>query len=234
MFLQRFLSWRPYGDGRVWLIAAFVGIFYVLEIAPNWTTFRYKMTVEIETPEGMKTGSSVVEYVRRPMINIPGIVEMMFCFCTRHGSLLRSIHGTKGLAVIFDLGSQGWVVVPPIGSPSEVYKPNYRDFTPNDLGSHLPRIQLPDVYRQPIFLIPASGNIAAAHFLRANELEDLAEGLSIKSVAMEPTSERLLTRVAEPAPEWIVRLREKRALQIPDWKRGRTSLMIGYIEKGWW
>ncbi len=52
---------RLLGHVRVWLFAVVAGYMYFVEIAPNWTTSRYKMTVEIETPERVDRDLIVVQ-----------------------------------------------------------------------------------------------------------------------------------------------------------------------------
>lgn len=58
-------------------------------------TYRYRLTVEVETPEGLKTGSSVIEVrtsvAGRYSIPMPGVVS----------------HRVRGEAVTVDLGSRG-------------------------------------------------------------------------------------------------------------------------------
>lgn len=63
-------------------------------------TYRYKMTVEIETPEGLKSGSAVREIYSRDSTNqlIGGV----------RGSCA---HNAKGEAVVVDLGKRGVVFV---------------------------------------------------------------------------------------------------------------------------
>jgi hypothetical protein len=65
--------------------------------AKRWPNYRYRLTVEVETPEGLKTGSSVIE-VRTAMSgpnNIP-----------TPGSLFTEI---RGEAAAVDLGNRGYL-----------------------------------------------------------------------------------------------------------------------------
>jgi hypothetical protein len=70
------------------------GIAAATEMTTTTGTFRYKMTVEVETPEGLKTGSAVREV--NVVIAHPDI---------------QGMNGTrafvKGEAVVVDLGKRG-------------------------------------------------------------------------------------------------------------------------------
>ena len=80
----------------VWVLAGLIAVIYVA-----WTTIypsgtlRYKMTVVVETPEGIKTGSAVREvYIGRS--------PQLFGSTSSGKALL-----TKGEAVVVDLGQRG-------------------------------------------------------------------------------------------------------------------------------
>ncbi|MEN7538512.1 hypothetical protein [Aurantiacibacter flavus] len=62
---------------------------------PGLPDYRYRLTVEVETPEGLKTGSSVIEVktsvAGRNIVPMPGAVS----------------HRVRGEAVMVDLGARG-------------------------------------------------------------------------------------------------------------------------------
>lgn len=84
---------RKFSIALVMLLAV-VGVGYVAcaEMFPSGT-WRYKMTVTVETPEGIKTGSAVREvYSSRPLVTLPDT---------------SSSPQVKGEAVIIDLEDRG-------------------------------------------------------------------------------------------------------------------------------
>lgn len=58
-------------------------------------SYRYRLSVEVETPEGVRTGSSVIEVKSRQGAAFPG---------PEAGSLVEEV---RGEAVVVDLGSRG-------------------------------------------------------------------------------------------------------------------------------
>lgn len=67
----------------------------LVSCADETPTYRYRMTVEVETPEGLKTGSSVIE-VDTDIVR-PG----------SHPAGYAVTHDVRGEAVTVDLGSRG-------------------------------------------------------------------------------------------------------------------------------
>jgi len=80
----------------VLLVLGFAGVAFAMGDKPGEVTsgsWRYKMTVAVETPEGIKTGSAVREvHVQRPPINMPHVTSDV---------------KVKGEAVVVDLGKRG-------------------------------------------------------------------------------------------------------------------------------
>ncbi len=78
-------------------VAVCVAIYTAWNIAYPSGSWRYKLTVEIETPEGIKTGSAVRE------VHAEEIVKFIF------PDALSTRYRIKGEAVVVDLGERGQV-----------------------------------------------------------------------------------------------------------------------------
>ncbi len=65
----------------------------------RYPTYRYRLTVEVDTPEGLRTGSSVIEVTTRisGRYSIPNPGQV--------------IHSVRGEAVVVDLGSRGTLLI---------------------------------------------------------------------------------------------------------------------------
>ena len=87
---------RPCSLAPLVLLAAAIGVALLLSgCGERLTSYRYRLTVEVETPEGLRTGSSVIEARPRRGVAFPG---------PEAASLLVD---HSGEAVVVDLGARG-------------------------------------------------------------------------------------------------------------------------------
>lgn len=81
--------------GVVVLIAG-AAVAYATNVKPEVYTWRYKMTVSVDTPEGIKTGSAVRE-----------VAVKIEPFPLNKRKPWRSVATVKGEAIVVDLGQRG-------------------------------------------------------------------------------------------------------------------------------
>jgi hypothetical protein len=73
------------------LVCVALGVFALIKINYPTCTFRYKLTAEVLTPEGIKTGSGVIEVSYTHFLSLSGVPNL--------------IHSVTGEAIFVDLGS---------------------------------------------------------------------------------------------------------------------------------
>lgn len=174
---------------------------------------RYKLTVEIDDDGKLLTQSSIIEvnaWKNSVDIGGPGA----------HGG--SAIHG---VAPIFDLGRNGWLVLPlrasmssdkwlpldarkcpeyfwtfqPIQLPETVYK---LDKEPSTQIRDLQKVQLTALQRPAFYWFPGP-TWDSGREICGNELPDvISPSISVRSITIEPTNEPLRRRV-DPAPPWL-------------------------------
>jgi hypothetical protein len=173
-------------------------------------TWRYKMTVTVETPEGIKTGSAVREVERYRVFNLT----------TKWGRRFRLV---KGEAVIIDLGKRGNLFALLSGSVwgdygTDVLVRNIPDFYNAKVGTivALPLTQLPTlVYFKDlndpmtVGLITPVGSQDITNSQGRPEkavLNIFGAGVKISGLSIEITDEPV-TGIIEAKLPWLSRLR---------------------------
>lgn len=173
------------------------------------TSFRFRMTVDVMTPLGRKTGSSVVE-LKRVDTNI-----------SRHlPSWLQSgaRHELAGTAPVVDLGAGGWLMVPLAGDP----KLNLADAPKRFFGTSLdalaaaaeqapPRALEREEWPLLVWVPPQAGSGKALMRINPDLLAQLS-GLDIRveGITLTPTLERAPIRLSATAA-WLEAMRRERA-----------------------
>ena len=94
---------------KIWVpLLIIIAIYVAYHVAYPSSSFRYRMTVEIQTPEGVKTGSAVREV---------GVDNEPHLFPAAGGTFYSV---TKGEAVVVDLGKRGIVFAVMRGADNDV------------------------------------------------------------------------------------------------------------------
>lgn len=184
-------------------------------------SWRYKMTVEIETPEGVKTGSAVR--------------EVMVEFTPRPGFFPRDpqydVHKSlKGEAVVVDLGERGKVFAvqryDDISLPFRVFKgPPGLTIEGAEFYSHLKAKKALDSSQYPMFVMfrdmndPLSvqlvyGNKATQkmeglpYVFQDNFEQIFGDGIQLKNIQIEMTEEPVVYEIKKYLP-WLDKYRNK-------------------------
>lgn len=172
------------------------------------TSFRFRMTVDVMTPLGKKTGSSIVELKR--------IDNHM----SRH--LPRWLQSgvryeMAGTAPIVDLGAGGWLIVPLAGDPKLDLMRAPKRFFGSDLellayltdgtpARRLEREEWPLVVWAP----PQASNGKSLMRINPDLLPQLTGlDVSVERITLTPTRERAPTRLSTSAP-WLEAMRQER------------------------
>lgn len=195
-----------------WVVGIFVLIVVWYNLAHPTTTFRYRATLTIETPQGSKSGSSVIEVVRsfHPFPGLSG----------GHSSDVK----IRGIAPVVDLGSYGTLVAAlkyhiggETGRNNPALKEGLSDASAWPVtfwrGNFIKYIsekkelfttQLP----QFVWIPPGSSDPDNALPLMPREFSKYIGPVEFKSVTVEPTSDAVVERM-EPAPAWLRAMRER-------------------------
>lgn len=192
-----------------------------------FNTWRFRMTIEVMTPEGLKTGSSVMELRTVPSPNIP-----FFLSLGQQGAPIEAAASVEGHAPIVDLGPYGWVVAPKSCSfrywqrkadlfpkGQDPRPAQYKDYggclafsymaeqaygvPATQLSYQLPITELPyKAYPQLIWL-PARESILLFHEFMSWQLPKLAGGgVRLIRITIQPESGAPLSKISDP-PNWF-------------------------------
>ncbi len=210
---------------RRWKAALWLAVAAILAYGAHaWYTvaypthaFRYELTAEVETPNGLRTGSSVI--------------EVRYAFRFLHQLLIGGVSvGVWGEAVFVDLG-QGRNLVLPLGghgwrAPSAKWLP-YELFADREAGDHpevaaslekaksagprtlttdqMPRAAtFPDVNDQSSVRIVLMSDLEATY----------GPGYALRRVVAEPTTDPLTNTITDRLP-WILEAEKPRPLPKP-------------------
>ncbi|MBI1301219.1 MAG: hypothetical protein GC137_06105 [Alphaproteobacteria bacterium] len=172
------------------IILGGAGYYYLYQKYP-YGSWNYRITVNIETPEGLKSGSAVRKMTRAvPMLNLPQ--------ATGH-------YGVEGEAVVIDLGERGTVfALIDWDSYNEVYKAlpqpknaqmwdieYYMGLKPGTKGD-LPPEEYPKMVSFGDVDDPSTQKLL--YFVHANGVtnsyeEVLGDGVQLKSITIEITDD---------------------------------------------
>jgi hypothetical protein len=105
--------------GLVVLVLAGIGFFFVMAV-PTYT-HRYRLTVEIDTPDGVRSGSSVIEVARIDDGWIPIRAGSRYTFRLRGEAMFVDLGGGRNVIALLAHGSQARDVNQMISLPIEAY-----------------------------------------------------------------------------------------------------------------
>ena len=184
-------------------------------------SWRYKMTVEIDTPEGVKSGSAVRE------------VSMVFE--PRPHNPSRPYHSTidvKGEAVVINLGQRGAVfaiirsgayaaVTRTIAGPPPGMIEGAEFYSSLEIGTkaQMESKRYPDLctftdLNDPLSVKLVKGgrfSVEAQKYLMEDNFEELfGDGVSLKSISVEITDESVTWGIDEVLP-WLTALKKNKA-----------------------
>ncbi len=187
------------------------GVVLLLVLAAGWwkqefpsASWRYKITVEVETPEGIKTGSAVREVRAFSDIKI--------------GDSGGGGAGVKGEAVIVDLGKHG-VLFATIGEDFG-YSVMFKAFPYSDGGltkegmeyySNLKNAQksLLEINELPRFVTFKNLNDPlSARLVDIRDLQkDFGAGVQIKDITIETTDEPITWGIVDQYLPWLAKIK---------------------------
>ena len=209
----------------------FVGFATVLVVAlvllyrSQYTTFRYRITVELTVSGEPRTASTIVQ----AQYYIPFGGPLF-------GSYLKWSTRVKGTAPILDLGNDGWLIAAlqyyntlddlkikyrrrGNDPRDKLYVPvnmggmplcAYRAEGPRTIGSFRKAIEVPpDCYPMFMWVPPSGDRFAAEQLIRADIRGKFDTRIDVSRITIEPTtSSKLLERI-EKAPDWVVDIRNQ-------------------------
>lgn len=179
-------------------------------------TYRYKVIVEVETPEGLKTGSSVVEvhtnqYPGWLILSSSDVASEMKI--KGEGTIVDITEGKTLFVLLNGAVSEGRphaLIHSAIPVPSDEYKNDIRKFnkfygTLKDARGVLPK----DKYPRMVYFEDINQPISVKKINQENFGEVFGEGVNIKQIIVESTNDEL---------EWKIWERLK---WLPDYYGGR-------------
>lgn len=180
----------------------------------GWQT-RYRMTIEVETPDGPKTGSSVIEVglwtprffrqrgphgTGRTLVTkgVTPIVDM-----GRHGTLLASVSEYEQHRF-----KDGYWIRPPLSILTMTLDPQNRyPAAELPVGKFTSPIQLSTNIPQLIWMpADAIDRFDAVAVLPKDLEKTIALGVKLKSITIEPTGDPVVEQLPDP-PNWYVNWR---------------------------
>lgn len=172
-------------------------------------SYRYKMTVEVETPEGLRTGSSVIEVKTRKGPGFPG---------PEAGGISSQV---RGEAVTVDLGSRGMMfallsaegdadraagIAPTALLPELVDKSGTADAWANNLRAMKQRIEaaeLPSSYYPMFVRFSDINDPSTIEQVDPNRLSSyFGEGVKFKGIIVQLTDEAVTTGISKRFRWW--------------------------------
>lgn len=228
----------------------FVGIVAIAVIGYNLAhptyTFRYRATLTVDSPQGPRSSSSVIELTWK-----------------KKNALGRAFSGgmpwtteIHGIAPIIDLGPYGTIIaalrrrhggqtgkpIPgkegvgsALGWPFAAYD-NVRGAEPwGILSVRGPAQMKHNRWPQLVWIPPGTTDPDKAIPLLPREFSQYIGPVHFNSMMIEPTDDPVVERI-EPAPAWLIALHDRiRGIRRSGWKpgvRGRFYLQINQIETG--
>lgn len=197
-----------------WLVGIVVAIVVAWNMMFPTYTFRFRTTVTVSTPQGPKTGSSVIEVT-----------------WTKLNPLDRALSGghdwrykVRGTAPIIDLGRRGTLIAAlryeeprrgsETGRPGPYQQPIGADVwpesaygrKPHEFNSRLPPVEMKRGLPQFIWVPPDAEELADSVPLLPHEFGKKFDGsIRLKSVVLAPTDDPVKTSIL-PEIEWWDRL----------------------------
>lgn len=181
-------------------------------------SYRYRLTVEVQTPEGIRTGSSVIEVRTSEGAGFPGpeaggmhsrvIGEAVAVDLGARGTLfalLRTSDGSSGSGA----GDWAWVLLPPTPNRGVVTwderVARYRTLADADGQAELPTNQLPLFVRFRDMADP----LTLERVRPGSFQQKFGQGVRLRSVVVEITRDSVTREIADGLP-WLDRLEDYR------------------------
>jgi hypothetical protein len=207
-------------------VALYLGVTFAF---PSYT-HRYRLTIEIDTPEGVRSGSSIIEVTRRDVRWVP-IAQGRFTFDVRGEAAFVDLGGNRNVIALLAHGSTAERVDQLTSLPIEAY--GYYKWD-EDAWTHPTRMRGPAELKPA--LIPTLVTISdvsdpkTAHVVYGIDLQEiraggglqtvprvtvdqfdrfLGPGFRLKRVWIERTTEPLTTQIEQKIPEIIRQLRDQ-------------------------
>lgn len=166
-------------------------------------TYRYRLTVEVDTPEGLRRGSSVIQVKTQDIIGFPG---------PDAGGIRTSV---KGEAVVVDLGRRGllFALLRDADSiaqlsllPVRVDKGGTGEAAGNNLRAMKLVAGRADVPEESRPILVRFRDISDSKSVEIVDAEDLASafgpGVRLRRITAEITDDRMTDSIAEVLP-WL-------------------------------
>jgi len=183
--------------GLIIAVIAYYKIYY-----PSFT-YKYRMTVEVDTPEGVKSGSSVIEVHTTQW---PEGWRNMFGGHTENSKAI-------GEAVVVDLGDKGMLFTASLGTYSERLYPLI--FTKGGYGSRKPggvpgyatavdfKASIPVKHYPLLVRFKDLQDPMTVEEVKPNDLvSSFGEGFALKSISVESTTDPIKWKVEKILP-WL-------------------------------
>lgn len=181
---------------RIPVLAAAMAVLSLVGCSESLPTYRYKLIVEIETPEGPRTGSSVIEVRTSAGSGFPG---------TEAGGIASSV---RGEAVAVDLGRRGTLyallssrdeadraagIAPTALLPELVDKRGTAEAWGNNLRAlkqRAERAELPASYYPLLIRFPDADDPSTVQEVDPENLSDsFGQGVRLKAIGVQLTDE---------------------------------------------
>lgn len=182
----------------------------------NSSRFRYKMTVEVETPQGLRTGSSVREISA-------GRISKLFQLGDAHKAWLK--HRGEAVAVNMAHGRTLFVLLKePKGNAGNAAVAALRQGLPGEIGpdwveqlqqkQYLGRkaVLLPENYPLLVTFADINDPKSVERVDRANLAASFGEGVKLKAITVEVTNEPMTTGIGKRFKWWNTYQQEHRRL----------------------
>ncbi len=165
-------------------------------------TFRFKATIVVQTPEGEKSGSSVIETTWWRDFDPLGGTSWF--------------NEARGVAPMVDLGEHGTIVAAMNPVRSRVAGAPVADWPVVDFPDDRPPVfvkskRRPIAHRLPLFVLVSEGEVTPLTELAPRKVSlplSFGDGFRLVGFLVEPSNATLRVEI-ENAPDWLVAMREK-------------------------
>lgn len=203
MSLLRALS-RYFGALAGALIVIVFGVSACWNTVYPTNSFRYRLTVVVETPEGLRTGSGVVEATARSQ---PAFGSASSVLTTAKGEAVTVDLGARGLLFVLlkgnrenehasSAGSIVYYVFPTARGGGEALPENVRRYQEQTLSARLTLAQMPLMVRFRDPLVPAS----VERVDPANLAASFGAGVRLRDVTLATTRDPVTSGIVKWLP----------------------------------
>lgn len=235
------------------LVAVGVALYLGVTFAFPSYTHRYRLTIEIDTPEGVRSGSSVIEVTRKDarLLRFGGA---RFTFHVRGEAVFVDLGANRNMIALLATGPDGQNIDQMISLPIEAY--GYYKWD-DDAWSHRAKMQGLVELNAP--LIPTLVTIAdvsdpkTAQVIYGFDFQEVREGggalrhvprlavdrfsekfgpgFRFKRATLEATRDDVTRRIEQKIP-WIARMRAQGLESRIDGEPGKFRLNVPYLTRG--